>query len=519
MTRRAMFSLYLIGVGLPLLVVILGAVPGYMDADYYLMGGLQLARGEGFTGWVLWNYLDDPIGLPHASHSYWMPLASVFAAVGIRLLPALSAVEASQFAFIALAGWVPVLTAQLCFQMTASRRDAWLAGLFACLPSFYLPFLPASDTFALYMIAGGLFMFVLVQKFTKAEYPKKLALPALVLGLLAGAMHLARADGLLWLGMAIASTYLVLGSSERADRGWLPLLVAVIGGYSLVMGPWLLRNLTTGGTLLAPGGQRALWFQEYDQLFAFPIEMISRENWWSSGLPAILSARGEALITNLQTALAIQGQIFLAPLVVLGGWSLRRMRSVQIGLAAWIMLLVVMTLVFPFAGARGGFFHAGAAFQPLFWSLAVVGLNRFLAWGQKNRGWRVRQSQRVFQTALVLFAAVLTISMLLGRRAEPGANVYVAVEFELVEQGAQAVDRVMVNNPPGYFLVSSRAAVVIPTGGVDPILAVAKRYDIRYLVLEPGQGLDGLYNNPEGHPGLRHLSTVQSALLFEFVDE
>ena len=519
MTRRALFSLYLIGAGMPLLVVLLGAVPGYMDADYYLMGGQQLARGEGFTEWVLWNYLDDPAGLPHASHTYWMPLASIFSALGIRLLPEASVVRASQIVFISLAGWVPVLSAQLCFQMTKSGRDGWLAGLLACLPSFYLPFLPSSDTFALYMITGGLFLLVLVKMFSSLQPPKNLARIALVLGLLAGGMHLARADGLLWLGMAIASANLAVRMSPKNARAWLPLFAAVIASYVLVMGPWLMRNLTTVGALLAPGGQRALWFQEYDQLFAFPIETVSRQSWWASGLRAILAARGEALVTNLQTAMAIKGQIFLAPLIIWGGWSLRERRSVQIGLVGRIALQGVMTLVFPFAGARGGFFHAGAAFQPLFWSLAAVGLNRFLAWGQRKRGWRLGQSRRVFQAALILFAAVLTVSLLLGRRAQAGTSLYAAVEAELVEHGARDVDRVMVNNPPGYFLAGSRAAVVIPSGGVDPILAAAERYEVRYLVLEPGQGLDGLYSNPDGQPGLRYLSTLQSAHLFEFVDE
>ncbi|MDO9130603.1 MAG: hypothetical protein Q7U34_12130, partial [Anaerolineales bacterium] len=46
------------------------SVPGYMDADYYYAGGLQLAAGRGFTEPYLWNYLDDPASLPHPSHAY-----------------------------------------------------------------------------------------------------------------------------------------------------------------------------------------------------------------------------------------------------------------------------------------------------------------------------------------------------------------------------------------------------------------------------------------------------------------
>jgi hypothetical protein len=60
-------------------------VPGYMDADYYCAGGLQLAAGRGFSEPFLWNYLDDPAGLPHPAFSYWMPLTSLLAALGMTI--------------------------------------------------------------------------------------------------------------------------------------------------------------------------------------------------------------------------------------------------------------------------------------------------------------------------------------------------------------------------------------------------------------------------------------------------
>ena len=40
----------------------------------------------------------------------------------------------------------------------------------------------------------------------------------------------------------------------------------------------------------------------------------------------------------------------------------------------------VMTVIFPFAGSRGSFFHAGAAFQPYWWIAAPIGLDAVLAW-------------------------------------------------------------------------------------------------------------------------------------------
>ncbi|HQN44554.1 MAG TPA: hypothetical protein PLA25_10495, partial [Anaerolineaceae bacterium] len=60
--------------------------PGYMDSAYYYIGARQLASGQSLTEPILWNYLDDPAGLPHPSHTYWMPLTSLVSSLGMLLL-------------------------------------------------------------------------------------------------------------------------------------------------------------------------------------------------------------------------------------------------------------------------------------------------------------------------------------------------------------------------------------------------------------------------------------------------
>ena len=56
--------------------------PTYMDAYYYSVNGERLASGHGFSEMVIWQYFDDPAGLPTPSHTYWMPLPSMIAALG-----------------------------------------------------------------------------------------------------------------------------------------------------------------------------------------------------------------------------------------------------------------------------------------------------------------------------------------------------------------------------------------------------------------------------------------------------
>jgi len=104
-----------------------------------------------------------------------------------------------------------------------------------------------------------------------------------------------------------------------------------------------------------------------------------------------------------------------------------------------------MTLVFPFAGTRGGFFHSGAALQPFWWAVAPLGLARVIAWGAQQRGWQEKQALTVFSARLVVIAALLTAWIVQGRVIGPfngeqawgrEEEAYNQIEEFLVEQGA-----------------------------------------------------------------------------------
>src|SRR5512146_3438245 len=119
--------LCVLGLAVSLVVAASQNSPGYMDADYYYAGGIQLASGKGLTEPFLWNYLDDPAGLPHPAFSYWMPLASLLAAAGMALTGETDFFSA-RLAFFLLAGLVPAVTAWLAYRQTRRRVTAWTAG-------------------------------------------------------------------------------------------------------------------------------------------------------------------------------------------------------------------------------------------------------------------------------------------------------------------------------------------------------------------------------------------------------
>ncbi|MDO9130097.1 MAG: hypothetical protein Q7U34_09550 [Anaerolineales bacterium] len=514
MKKRDVLLLFLLGLSACLFTAAFQPAPGYMDADYYYAGGLQLAAGRGFTEPYLWNYLDDPAGLPHPSHAYWMPLASILAA----LVPALSGHLtwfAARLPFILAAALIPPLTSALAFSITSRRDLAIISGLLAVFSGYYAPFLPLTDTFSLYMLFGALFFLIVNRKSSIAN--------SFLLGLLAGLMHLSRADGILWLLLALLA---VIFSRPSLFTFYFLRITLCILAYLIIISPWLVRNLVVFGFPLAPGGSRALWLTGYNQLFAYPASQLTFAAWWQSGLAEILKARLWALGLNLESAFAVQGNIFLLPFILIGLWQIRRDGRVRLAVLAWGLTLAVMTLVFPFAGARGGFFHSGAALQPFWWAVAPLGLERVVAWGARRRGWPEIQAFTVFSAGLVGIAALLTALIVQGRvigqfNREPAwgreVSAYSQIEEFLEKQGAPVEAVVIVANPPGYYLASGRSAVAIPDGDEQTVLQVARRYGGRYLILEQGSlphALEALYAQPDRHPNFRCMGEVEEARIY-----
>ena len=518
MSRRDTLFLGVLGFLILLGIAAFEQVPGYMDADYYLATGKQIAAGNGFIEPFLWNYLDDPDGLPHPSHTYWMPLVSLLAA----LLPSLSGLDswwATRIPFLLIGAFIPPVTASLAYSVTSRRPLALTSGVLAAFSGFYLPFLPTTDTFALYILTGGLFLSISIRYFTSTK--PSLRTP-LYLGILAGLMHLARADGLTWLLIAFLIIFISPGSGST---GWKKVLDIARGisiillGYLAIMGPWFVRNAVTIGNILAPGGMKMLWLTSYNQIFSFPATGISPANWIQSGLGAIFKARAWSLGMNLATTLAVQGGIILLPFILIGIYRLRHEKAVLIAIAAWSLTLIMMTIAFPYAGARGGFFHSGAALQMMWWVVAPVGLEVAVHRISKWRRWQEQKAQATFRAGMIVLIVVISAFVLLMRLpgwGDEAAN-YTAIHQFLIQKKIPAGDVIIVSNPPGFYLVSSRPSIVLPDGTPETILALAEQYKARYLVLEPGSittGLQQVYDQPDEFPYLLFLGEVDGTRIF-----
>ena len=531
MNWRILLLLYVCGLIAIWLVARFQTSPGYMDAEYYYSGGYRLANGFGFSDPFIWNYLDNPQSIPHPSHAYWMPLVSILSAFGMVVSGRYDFFHA-RIVFIVLSAAIPPLTAWLSYTINKRVEAAIFSGLLAVFSGFYLAYLGTTDAFGLYMLFGALWFLCVGAQSKNIVNSSNYNFDAwriLGLGIITGLMHLTRADGWIWLGVGLFWAVFKVQGIQHKNRKWLLLLLIFFLGYLVIMAPWIARNMRVFGSPLSIAGARTLWITDYDDIYVYPPEILTVIRWWDSGIGKILSVRTWALGQNLQTTLAVQNEIFLLPLVVVGLWRLRSDLRVKYGILAWLASFVMMTVFFPFTGVRGGFFHSGAAIQPLFWAVAPTGFDAILQWGVRLRKWNARLAGRVFRPGLIAIAMVLTL--VLARQRVIGLDIthpawnqgyqyYSRLGKAIIERGIGSDDVIVVNNPPGFFLSTNLAAIVIPDGDQTTLLSVARRFGARYVLLDDNHpsGLATLYNNPGDEPGLEYLTTIDAAHIFRVLE-
>jgi hypothetical protein len=375
-----------------------------------------------------------------------------------------------------------------------------LSGLLGAFAGFYLPFLVTTDAFAAYAWIG-----TLAFASAAAGYRGRSQLAWLAAGLLVGAGHLARADGVILL-LPLA------GLAAVSPRRRLPSMALLISGYLLVMAPWMARNLSTTGSLLGPGGVRTLWLASYDELFTYPATVLNFGRWAAQGLGEILAPRSQAFATNLETLVVVVGSVILGPFMLVGAWRRRRDALVAVSGIYLLLLVGVMTVAFPFSGARGGLFHSSAGVLPILWALAPIGLERVLESVSARRGWNPERAWRLFTPAIVAAMIAITVWVAWDRAAAgwPAATRWEgpADYHRAVAKALRSLDSspgvVAINDPPGFYLASELPCVVVPFGDQATLREVAQRFDVEWVVLDINHPapLAGLYADPKSEPWL-----------------
>jgi 4-amino-4-deoxy-L-arabinose transferase-like glycosyltransferase len=479
--------------------------PGTMDACYYYGGGWNLVRGLGWSEYFLWNYLDGSAVLPHPGNMYWMPLPSLLAAAGMAAAGA--GFRQAQILPMILAVGFPFLVYGIGKQLTGSFRIAILAGFLSIASGFYVVYWMNTESFLVYAWIGGLILF-----FSQRMSAGNRWTDTLFIGVLCGLAHLTRADGILFLVLAVL---MLLFDRSLTWPGRLGRLAALAAGYLMISGAWYARNLSVWGSLLPPGTSSAAWLTEYNDLFHFPSSDITAERFLADGLSPILQARWDALLSNGMTLIFAVGLVFLFPLVGWGVSLLRRKAPIRLALAYLLMIFLLMSIVYPFQGSRGGFLHSAAAVLPFVCLAASAGLDDVLDRLIRLRKWDPVSAKNILGSGIAGLAFI-TSGVIFSQRvvgADPQNPEWArgSAEYNLgvarLGDGVPADAVIMVNNPPCFYVQTSLPAVPVTAGDETMLLAAADRFGVRYVILDANapNGLQSLYLGETANPRLRKL--------------
>lgn len=470
--------------------------PSYFDAYYYTTNAQRLAGGYGFSEEIIWHYLDDPAGLPHPSHTYWMPLPSILGAAGYALL---GTFRGAQLPFWLMAGLLPLLAYAISRRLSGERWQAMMAALLVTAGGYYAAYWNQPATFAIFAWVGGGFLLLLA--LARETQRPALWLPA---GLLAGLGHLARADGVLLLPVA-ALVWLWWWREQRP-----PLARAIGGGalvvvgYLVVMAPWFWHSYRATGAALSTVGTQTIFLTEYNDVFAYG-RQFDLAHYLAWGWENILRSKLEAIWLGLQTFVAITGLTAFTFFVLAGWlvlWRRRLSRAFLLPATLYTVLLYgTMTLVFTFPGTRGSLMHSSAALWPWSMALAPAGLAASIDWAAaRRRSWRPQQARRIFAAALVVIAYTITFAVAGGQPlAQEDAAVYRQIAPQLP---ADAV--IITGDPPGFYYHTGLRAIALPNEEPLVLLEIARRYGAGYLLIDADSParLAGLITASGSVPGI-----------------
>ncbi len=220
-------------------------------------------------------------------------------------------------------------------------------------------------------------------------------------------------------------------------------------------------------------------------------------------------------------------QMFLFPLILAGLWGLRKEKRVQVGVGIWVITFLVMSLLFPFAGSRGGMMHSGAGVQTLLWAVVPAGLERISKWAGRWRNWDVRQAVQVLGGGLVVislgfsgfpFQTRVIGSDILHPAWSESYERYIKMEETLNKIGVDKGVTVMVNNPPGFYLASQRPCIAAPAGSIEAVLAAAEKYQAKFLMIEKDTTptLFPFYTNAIDSDGIKYITAGKDFRVYEF---
>jgi hypothetical protein len=492
MKKFDLFILYVTSLALLSINLIFQKAPGYMDTEYYFLGGRQIIEGD-LSLPVIWNYLDDPETLPHPLFSYWMPFASLLS--GLSMLVFGSTFMGSRILLLLLASGLAPFTYYVSHLFKKNRFVNIISGSLAILSGFYFKLLTIPETVSPYIFLGTLFIIFSTKLLELENQPKTNTNYFFILGIITGFLHLSRVDGFIFFifGLLIIFIKTYRDRKRKNLTYWLINLFVFVISYSLIMSWWFINNINLYQSLFSPATSKAIWIATYDDTFIYPGSLLTFDYWIEYGLELRINQIIVALKLNFGTLLGVQLMIVGLPLFFIGIKRNIKKTFLRIGILHLLIILLIMTFIFPLAGSRGGFLHATSANQIILWIIVADGLQGFLEWGGSKRNWKLIRSQKMFGSAFILIIFIFTFitykNDVIGinfddMKWQNNYQKYEEIEKIISTYSQNKQDVIMINNPLGYHYTTDRWSVVIPNSEQEKFLELVKKYNVKFIVLD-----------------------------------
>jgi Dolichyl-phosphate-mannose-protein mannosyltransferase len=482
------------------LIVRLGLIwhypdPAYPDSYYYVDVARALYSGNGFNVDLIWIFPEvggvipaNPV-LPIPSNAHWMPLASL---VQLPFMAVLGPTPwASALPFALIGATAAPLTWAMARDAGARSVIAIGAGVLVAIPVLMATFMVQPDNFSLYqpLVLASLWMGARGLKGS----PRSFALA----GLLAGIATLSRNDGLLVLaalGIAFAwDRWLRRGPDRKRIPAWAA--AACVALFVLVMAPWWLRQLAVFGSISPSTASGKVFFirdiGEWNSI-SIPATL---EHLLGMGIGPLLLTRIGGFVAAAMIYVTLVAGFVLAPFMLIGAWA--RRRSIDFGpfFAYAVLLFAFSTIVSAVHVPGGTFIHSAVALAPHSYVLALEGIALVVAWiAARRRKWHEPSAIRVFIGAAVVFAVGTAFfgTVFVHDAWVESRDKFLRVGHALDDAGAATTDRVMSIDAAGTKYWTGHGGVVLVNDPAATIEAVARAYDIRWLVLDRDDSVESL---------------------------
>jgi hypothetical protein len=513
--------LFGLGFGVRLLYSRAVVFPPLDDPAFYLTTATNLISGRGLVVDVLWSYHGSPMNVSHPSHEIWMPLTTALIAAAFAV--AKPSLQAAQTPGVILGSLLVPFTYVLGRRALPGGRGnrpvAFGAALLVAINATLGYQSSSVDSSALFaLLAASALATSVGEPRDKGRY--------FLTGLLIALAYLTRAHALfLLLAIPLAWWFFpIFGRSLAAQpnatmpgrpsarspqeyrskrtrgndlRPGLGPMLEMLGGFFLLVTPWLVRNYIAFGTPLPGSALDQAWLRDYVDSFNY----VAQPTWQTMlarGWPAILAQRGQALWHN--------GAMFLLStfpwglLALPGFWLLRKERFFHPPLVYLLLLFFATAIVFPVSSLTGMFYHSLGATIPILALAAAYtveqGTRRFIS--SPGPATFAFGTMTVGLLVLAAFQVASALPTIAERHEAEKEQFKTAASW--LAKNASPGDVVMTTQPYTLNYVSGHPCIALPGNeSPDSAWSAAQRYGAVFLVITQvsGQYPQILHDRPD----------------------